>query len=59
MVFKKWVKSIQTAGYNGARTVDNGQKFELLDSKNKKLPGQNIMTFDFFAILKQCRLMNL
>ena len=21
--FKKWVKSIQTAGYNGARTVDN------------------------------------
>ena len=26
MNFKKWVKSIQTAGYNGARTVhkDNG-----------------------------------
>ena len=22
MNFKKWVKSIQTAGYNGARTVD-------------------------------------
>jgi hypothetical protein len=21
--FKKWVKSIQTAGYNGARTVDS------------------------------------
>ena len=23
MNFKKWVKSIQTAGYNGARTVYN------------------------------------
>ena len=23
MNFKKWVKSIQTAGYNGARTVNN------------------------------------
>ena len=23
MDFKKWVKSIQTAGYNGARTVSN------------------------------------
>ena len=23
MNFKKWVKSIQTAGYNGARTVFN------------------------------------
>ena len=23
MNFKKWVKSIQTAGYNGARTVDS------------------------------------
>ena len=22
MAFKKWVKNIQTAGYNGARTVD-------------------------------------
>ena len=23
MNFKKWVKSVQTAGYNGARTVYN------------------------------------
>jgi hypothetical protein len=23
MSFKKWVKSIQTAGYNGTRTVNN------------------------------------
>ena len=22
MIFKKWVKSIQTAGYNGARTIE-------------------------------------
>ena len=28
MNFKKWVKSIQTAGYNGARTVD---AFAILD----------------------------
>jgi hypothetical protein len=27
--FKKWVKSIQTAGYNGARTVYTwGQRYE-------------------------------
>ena len=26
MNFKKWVKSIQTAGYNGARTVYTNQK---------------------------------
>ena len=28
MDFKKWVKSIQTAGYNGARTVDFYGEFE-------------------------------
>jgi hypothetical protein len=27
MNFKKWVKSIQTAGYNGARTVHKIPKF--------------------------------
>ena len=31
MNFKKWVKSIQTAGYNGSRTV-NGRLTELADS---------------------------
>ena len=32
MNFKKWVKSIQTAGYNGARTVlkINGKIWNLL-----------------------------
>jgi hypothetical protein len=33
MNFKKWVKSIQTAGYNGARTVYGNLRFK----KNKKL----------------------
>ena len=28
MDFKKWVKSIQTAGYNGARTVYQGERRE-------------------------------
>jgi hypothetical protein len=30
MNFKKWVKSIQTAGYNGARTVNKKDKFGYL-----------------------------
>ena len=30
MNFKKWVKSIQTAGYNGARTVGKKAKDEAL-----------------------------
>jgi hypothetical protein len=30
MKFKKWVKSIQTAGYNGARTVHTQSNILLL-----------------------------
>ena len=30
MNFKKWVKSIQTAGYNGARTVDKKQTLSVI-----------------------------
>ena len=34
MNFKKWVKSIQTAGYNGARTVVDARK----SASEKDLP---------------------
>ena len=34
MDFKKWVKSIQTAGYNGARTVVDARK----SASEKDLP---------------------
>jgi hypothetical protein len=36
MNFKKWVKSIQTAGYNGARTVGQIKKrLGTLNTSNK------------------------
>ena len=37
MNFKKWVKNIQTAGYNGARTVvRKGKMFQSHHSKMQK-----------------------
>ena len=40
MKFKKWVNSIQTAGYNGARTVHKERlKIEL--KLNKKSPNRD------------------
>ena len=32
MNFKKWVKSIQTAGYNGGRTVSKLHSLDLTDN---------------------------
>ena len=34
MNFKKWVKSIQTAGYNGARTVVKACKQSIKESND-------------------------
>ena len=40
MNFKKWVKSIQTAGYNAARTVDNLIKWVLKKQLIQKCRGK-------------------
>ena len=37
MNFKKWVKSIQTAGYNGARTVDKNPALRSVQLETPKL----------------------
>jgi hypothetical protein len=52
MNFKKWVKSIQTAGYNGARTV-----IDLINSHKNSL-GKANLTFPTSCTtsLQQCRL---
>ena len=49
MNFKKWVKSIQTAGYNGARTVFNIQAWNykivkvLLETQDtKRVKGRKV-----------------
>ena len=42
MNFKKWVKSIQTAGYNGARTVYEAKA--LFKSSIKQLSSKDAMT---------------
>ena len=49
MNFKKWVKSIQTAGYNGARTVFNNQAWNykivkvLLETQDtKRVKGRKV-----------------
>jgi hypothetical protein len=48
MNFKKWVKSIQTAGYNGARTV-----FYLIKKSSEKLcqntPLHSVQCFKIFG----------
>ena len=44
MNFKKWVKSIQTAGYNGARTVD--EKKIIIMEKNPMILLVSTAAFD-------------
>ena len=44
MNFKNWVKSIQTAGYNGARTVHT---FEKLQSKKIKVSSPETSVADY------------
>ena len=39
MNFKKWVKSIQTAGFNGARTY-----------RNRNSTDQNFQTFEIYTL---------
>jgi hypothetical protein len=43
MNFKKWVKSIQTAGYNGARTVYHSSKLAKAGPGPDHLPIQQIL----------------
>ena len=37
MNFKKWVKSIQTAGYNDTRTVSNNQLLVVISMIDKQM----------------------
>ena len=56
MDFKKWVKNIQTAGYNGAHTVHGLVIFRY--SKIAFSADQLIIQkqkLDFFSISKPCR----
>ena len=64
LAFKKWVKNIQTAGYNGARTVDPiyyvcahwsqfwHQKIEELNDKLKNSDFRKLLRLPVSPILK-------
>ena len=54
MNFKKWVKSIQTAGYNGARTVFKSDRKIIITYRMRAIITRGLYTFNPLFELHLC-----